>query len=160
MSIAQFSLSPDPRHWGSELDPAISEPDDFLHNPEVKNGKVVDMSTGSIFSLRGLANIGCLALLGLVLLALFIGYPIATYASNQAVAEAQTLTVPPDMFMRNLIDPDTPEDAKTIKDLRDGKEWKLVFSDEFETEGRSFYPGDDPVSLSVSLSFSRLIGDQ
>lgn len=40
-----------------------------------------------------------------------------------------------------LIDNDTPADAYTIKSFRDGKEMKLVFSDEFNTDGRSFYPG-------------------
>lgn len=28
---------------------------------------------------------------------------------------------------------------------------ELVFSDEFETEGRSFYPGDDPYWEAVDL---------
>lgn len=37
----------------------------------------------------------------------------------------------------------------TWKSLKTGKTWELVFSDEFETEGRSFYPGDD---RSSSLS--------
>ena len=43
-----------------------------------------------------------------------------------------------------LIDRDTPTEAHTHTSLRDGSEWQLVFSDEFNTDGRSFHPGDDP----------------
>jgi len=43
-----------------------------------------------------------------------------------------------------LIDLDTPDDAYTTKSLRDGSEWQLIFSDEFNVDGRTFYPGDDP----------------
>jgi hypothetical protein len=40
----------------------------------------------------------------------------------------------------SLIDKDTPQDAYTIASPVDGKSMQLVFSDEFETEGRTFYP--------------------
>jgi beta-glucanase (GH16 family) len=43
-----------------------------------------------------------------------------------------------------LIDADTPESAYTYTSLEDGSQWQLVFSDEFNQDGRSFYPGDDP----------------
>ena len=43
-----------------------------------------------------------------------------------------------------LIDLDTPKDAFLKPALRDGSQMLLVFSDEFNTDGRSFYPGDDP----------------
>ncbi len=43
-----------------------------------------------------------------------------------------------------LIDLDTPQEQYTHTSFRDGKEMQLVFSDEFNTDGRSFYPGDDP----------------
>lgn len=42
-----------------------------------------------------------------------------------------------------LIDPDTPRSAYTREAL-DGNEYKLVYSDEFEDQNRTFYPGDDP----------------
>lgn len=48
-----------------------------------------------------------------------------------------------DFFHRELIDADTPDEAKTKKDAN-GEELRLVWSDEFEVEGRTFYPGDDP----------------
>ncbi|KAJ6628930.1 hypothetical protein B0H10DRAFT_1989888, partial [Mycena sp. CBHHK59/15] len=41
-----------------------------------------------------------------------------------------------------LIDLDTSSDAYTFTSLYDGTELQLVFSDEFETDRRSFYPGD------------------
>lgn len=52
--------------------------------------------------------------------------------------------------MPELIDPDTPESAKTRTGF-DGEEYELVFSDEFEVEGRTFYPGDDPYWEAVDL---------
>ena len=49
-----------------------------------------------------------------------------------------------------LIDPDTPSSALT-KQTHDGSTWKLVFSDEFSTPGRSFFNGDDPYFEAVDL---------
>lgn len=49
-----------------------------------------------------------------------------------------------------LIDPETPEEAKTRTGY-DGEEYELVFSDEFNTDGRTFYPGDDPFWEGVDL---------
>lgn len=51
---------------------------------------------------------------------------------------------------RGLIDPDTPESAKTRKDIN-GKTQTLAFSDEFNTPGRTFYPGDDPYWLGMDF---------
>lgn len=45
--------------------------------------------------------------------------------------------------MPQLIDPETPAAAKTRTGY-DGQAYELVFSDEFNTDGRTFYPGDDP----------------
>ena len=45
--------------------------------------------------------------------------------------------------MPELIDVATPDSAKTRTGF-DGQEYDLVFSDEFEVDGRTFYPGDDP----------------
>jgi beta-glucanase (GH16 family) len=48
-----------------------------------------------------------------------------------------------------LVDPDTPPDVYT-KTGFDGEEWTLVFSDEFEVEGRSFYPGgESPLAVDM-----------
>lgn len=40
----------------------------------------------------------------------------------------------------SLIDKDTPESFHTKVSPVDGRNMVLVFSDEFETEGRTFYP--------------------
>ncbi|OMH82812.1 putative beta-glucan synthesis-associated protein [Zancudomyces culisetae] len=45
------------------------------------------------------------------------------------------------------IDPDTPESGKTFT-ASTGEVWKLVFSDEFNKDGRSFEPGKDKVWVS------------
>jgi hypothetical protein len=54
---------------------------------------------------------------------------------------------------RGLIDPDTPLEALTKSSYVDGRELKLIFSDEFNTDGRSFYPGDDPYWEAVDLHY-------
>ncbi|KAJ8082480.1 beta-glucan synthesis-associated protein [Marasmius tenuissimus] len=55
--------------------------------------------------------------------------------------------------LRGLIDPDTPSTAHTYKSLKDGTELQLVFSDEFNKDGRTFYPGDDPYWEAVDLHY-------
>lgn len=52
-----------------------------------------------------------------------------------------------------LIDDDTPHEVYTKTSYRDGSEWQLVFSDEFNTDGRSFYPGDDPYWEAADLHY-------
>jgi beta-glucanase (GH16 family) len=57
------------------------------------------------------------------------------------------------MGSRGLIDPDTPQEAYTKGSWFDKGEFELVFSDEFNQEGRSFYPGDDPYWEAVDLHY-------
>jgi beta-glucan synthesis-associated protein KRE6 len=66
---SQFSLSPDPASWGSDLSPNNTEPDDYLHNPDPRRDREYDRG-GNIFTCRGLSNLGCLALLITALIAL------------------------------------------------------------------------------------------
>lgn len=49
-----------------------------------------------------------------------------------------------------LIDPDTPEKYHT-RTSADGSKQVLVFSDEFNTDGRTFYDGDDPFFQAVDI---------
>ena len=136
----------------------VAEEDDYLHEPDLK-----DKNEGvSFWSGRGWLNIGALAVLILALLALFICYPVVSYyqqnARNQLIsgninvnASSDGVRQPQDMFkMPNLVDDDTPDDAKTRTGW-DGEEYVLVFSDEFNTDGRTFYPGDDPFWEAVDL---------
>jgi hypothetical protein len=52
-----------------------------------------------------------------------------------------------------LIDPTTPKSAYTRTSLVDGATYDLVFSDEFDVDGRSFYPGDDPYWEALDLHY-------
>lgn len=52
-----------------------------------------------------------------------------------------------------MIDTQTPSNAQTHTGFADGSNYQLVFSDEFEVEGRSFYPGDDPYWEAVDLHY-------
>lgn len=49
-----------------------------------------------------------------------------------------------------LIDPDTPSSAKS-RTGANGNQQSLVFSDEFNSAGRTFYPGDDAYFQGVDL---------
>jgi hypothetical protein len=53
----------------------------------------------------------------------------------------QLILLSPEFALAN-IDPDTK--VKTVRRRKDGTNLKLVFSDEFNVEGRSFEPGKDP----------------
>lgn len=50
------------------------------------------------------------------------------------------------LVMAAWIDPDTPMDRHSTKSLAadDTRDYKIIFSDEFETDGRSFDDGEDP----------------
>ncbi len=60
----------------------------------------------------------------------------------------------PDMLGNyGLVDKDTPQDAYTIKSYMDDSEMVLVFSDEFNRDDRTFYPGDDPFWEAVDMHY-------
>ncbi|KAJ7085431.1 beta-glucan synthesis-associated [Mycena belliarum] len=149
----KFSLSPDPTRWGSTVSPGIPEPDDALHAPDATRvNHASHFLTG-----RGLANIGCLVIVALALVGLFLGYPLAKFivdgiGSSGGMRVNATGQVA-SMGNFGLIDLDTPSDAYTIKSLKTGKRMQLVFSDEFNTDGRSFYPGDDPYWEAENLHY-------
>jgi len=57
-------------------------------------------------------------------------------------------------FINNygLIDRETPDDVRTKRSYENpDEELILVFSDEFNTDNRTFYPGDDPYWEAVDL---------
>lgn len=58
----------------------------------------------------------------------------------------------PPISTRALIDIDTPTSAYTMTGV-DGAELELVFSDEFNVDGRTFYPGMDPYFEAVNLHY-------
>jgi hypothetical protein len=53
-----------------------------------------------------------------------------------------------------LIDHATPQSAYTKAPYQDPTQmWDLVFSDEFNVDGRTFWPGDDPFWEAVDLNY-------
>lgn len=48
----------------------------------------------------------------------------------------------PDVGEFALIDRDTPQSAYTHTSIETGEAWELVFSDEFNQDGRTFWPGE------------------
>ncbi|KAG2005855.1 beta-glucan synthesis-associated protein KRE6 [Coprinopsis cinerea AmutBmut pab1-1] len=69
---AKYSLPPSPRAWGLPLTMEFPEPDDALHNPDPRRDKHGDRG-GHIFTSRGIANLGCMFVLCMGMLALFAG---------------------------------------------------------------------------------------
>ncbi|KAG5642223.1 hypothetical protein DXG03_003392 [Asterophora parasitica] len=154
-----YSLSPDPRQWGSDLSMGFVEADDHLHNPT--HTRKVDRG-GSIFTSRGVANFGCLLILGVGLLGLFVGYPVITHFTKTQLSTLggfnigginATGQIPSLTGNYGLIDLDTPKSAYTIPAWTAGGEMQLVFSEEFNVDGRTFYPGDDPYWEAVDLHY-------
>ncbi|KIJ64320.1 glycoside hydrolase family 16 protein [Hydnomerulius pinastri MD-312] len=140
------------------------EPDDYLHNPDPKRDLKNDEG-GTIFTARGIANLGCLFLLSascLVLLLLAV-FPLLSHLLTKKQttqggfnlgginATGQVPAIPGNW---GLIDVDTPKEALIKASYQNpGDQWELVFSDEFNTEGRTFYPGDDPYWEAPSLHY-------
>ncbi|KZP06965.1 glycoside hydrolase family 16 protein, partial [Athelia psychrophila] len=53
-----------------------------------------------------------------------------------------------------LVNPDMPSRAHTTTSYGGGSECQLIFSDdEFNTDGRTFYPGDDPYWVALNLHY-------
>ncbi|KAE9400307.1 glycoside hydrolase family 16 protein [Gymnopus androsaceus JB14] len=141
-----------PQVWDISRIANQPEDDDLIHNPDSK----IRLSRGSIFNTRGLGNVGCLVVLLICIMGLFVGYPVATAFTQtpvQTFGVNKTGQVPQLLGNHGLIDIETPENAKSFPSYMDGSEWKLVFSDEFNTDGRTFYPGDDPYWEAVNLNY-------
>lgn len=110
---------------------------------------------------HGISWVGALDLGGLILLImscimLFAGYPIYAHYTTHGYFIERTTGRPggtnqtgqiPNLPLRELVDQDTPSSAYTWRNS-EGQQFNLVFSDEFNEEGRTFWRGDD-VSASV-----------
>ncbi|THU79964.1 beta-glucan synthesis-associated [Dendrothele bispora CBS 962.96] len=157
----KYSLSADPQSWGTNLSLNSPEADDFLHNPDPKRDLKND-SGGSVFNERSFSNLGCLILLGVALVGLFAGYPLASYFTRHPLSKFGAFNVGglnasgqvPELAGNwGLIDLETPDDARTFTSYTTQEDLVLVFSDEFNTDGRTFYPGDDPYWEAVNLHY-------
>ncbi|ORY91682.1 beta-glucan synthesis-associated protein-domain-containing protein [Leucosporidium creatinivorum] len=168
-------------HFNVVADPALlkaysalaytDEVDDALHDagPPAKRfgadrriAEPVDFKGRSSWtSSRGILNMGAVVILGLGLIMLFGGLPIYTAFAKASLSNFgasglggtnSTGQVPDIPSFRGLIDKDTPE-AALSRTGYDGKAYQLVFSDEFEQDGRLFSPGMDPYFEAVDLHY-------
>ncbi|KIM28936.1 glycoside hydrolase family 16 protein [Serendipita vermifera MAFF 305830] len=133
--------------------------DDALHNPDPKQSAIQD-AEWTLWSVRGWANYFTLFVLLFGLIALFAGWPIAAYYSQRQWERNGfnlggingTGQVPDLPNLPSRIDKDTPQDVYTRVGF-DGETYNLVFSDEFNVDGRTFFPGDDPFWEAVDLHY-------
>ncbi|KAJ7852397.1 beta-glucan synthesis-associated protein [Mycena olivaceomarginata] len=128
-------LAPDPASWGSAITHA--EPDDALHDP-AKRPQWTQYLHNPRAPKRRVPRPHVPLL----------GYPLTQHFMNPKTVSLLHLNASgqvPNMGNWGLIDWDTPKDAHQIYSYHDPTQvLQLVFSDEFETDGRTFYPGDDP----------------
>ncbi|KAJ7438652.1 beta-glucan synthesis-associated protein [Mycena galericulata] len=146
----KFHLAPDPAAWGSDISHA--EADDALHDPRREIA-----ADHNVFTSRGFQNVGCIALLCLAIVALFLGYPVTTHFTNPTHVDILHVNASgqmPSIGNWGLIDLDTPKEMYNIAGYHDPSQtMQLVFSDEFNMDGRTFYPGDDPYWEAVDLHY-------
>ncbi|KAI0720307.1 beta-glucan synthesis-associated protein-domain-containing protein [Cerioporus squamosus] len=156
-----YTLSPDPQKWGMQISPEYKEEDDDLHKPDSMPAAEADRS-GEMFSWRGVTNVGTLLVLVAGILTLFVGYPVVTAVTRRPLSTFGAFNlgginasgqVPDIPGHRGLIDVDTPESARKKKAWNTDEDLELVFSDEFNVDGRTFYPGDDPYWEAVDLHY-------
>ncbi|PPQ82167.1 hypothetical protein CVT24_012639 [Panaeolus cyanescens] len=135
-----------PYAYDPDDDADIVDDDDLLHDPD-NEGPVKGVKDH--FPWRGVANVTALVVLLMALMTLFIAYPVITFYRDQPRNERIDGNVringtgqAPVLFgMPELIDSETPQAARSRRGF-DGMEYELVFSDEFNTDGRTFYPGE------------------
>ncbi len=123
------------------------EDDDYLHNPDPIADAELDRKCA--WDKRSTCNLLGILFIIIGCLCLFIIVPITTYGNIHSKSKDQEYEILTDYtypllsaIRTDLVDPDTPESALT-RTAKDGSEWKLVFSDEFNEEVRTFYPGDN-----------------
>ena len=161
-SKQDFIIDTNPLKWDT-IDDGRVEADDYLHDPRqsIDEKGASRLFTPSGFPKRAVMNVGVLVLISASLMALFGAYPIIAHYTRAATSKKGGFNLGgtnatgqiADLPLPDLIDKDTPTDAYTRTGLGDGKEYKLVFSDEFNVDGRSFYPGDDPFWEAVDLHY-------
>lgn len=139
--------------------------DDHIHNFSAADKRNPNaMTPFDITSARGWANALTLVFLMLALVGIFALYPILSFYTNDRNSVGanasgfnlggvnSTGQYPDIPGLPRMIDADTPDNVKSRTGF-DGEEWVLVFSDEFNQEGRTFYPGDDPFWTAVDIHY-------
>lgn len=142
------------------------EPDDDLHNPDYNDAyytKKHFMNDIRHLDKRSVGGITGLIALLLIAIGLFVVFPVLTYSGvtehyrPQSYEMLTSYEYPLLSAIRtSLIDPDTPQDALTHEN-KDGKSWELVFSDEFNVEGRTFYEEDDQFFTAPDIHYAATI---
>ena len=74
-----------------------------------------------------------------------------THVKNQSYALLRNVR-------RGLIDPDTATSAKTMKSTFDGSTLNLRFSNEFNKDNRTIYPGDNPFWTGANIWYGATQG--
>lgn len=145
-----------PAYLWDTKDPDLDDP---LHNPDPVRDAKLDHSF-TLWSSRGWANALMLFAIVVGLLILFGGYPIIV-ATNKSPMRASgyniggvnaTGQIPSLPGLPTLIDADTPTDF-LVRTGTDGNKYNLIFSDEFNVDGRTFWPGDDAYWEAVDLNY-------
>lgn len=125
-----------------------ADDDDITFRPKLKDyldRRNAISTCGAIFLILGL-------------LCIFVVLPFLTYQKNLLLPERDRAIYSKDSawnvnhnkhrllkgVRQGLIDPDTPEIAKTRRSTLNGSTLELFFSDEFNEDGRTFYEGDNP----------------
>ncbi|KAG2015457.1 beta-glucan synthesis-associated protein, variant 3 [Coprinopsis cinerea AmutBmut pab1-1] len=155
MSLSgKYSLTIDPRDWETlESD---------LEEDEKTGTRGLRSLAYNPLSLRGLGNVASLSILLGGLIALFVGYPVISAINSREISTLGGFNLGginasgqvPAMGGHGLIDSDTPRSAYVLRSWDNpSQEMQLVFSDEFNTDNRSFYPGDDPYWEAVDLHY-------
>jgi hypothetical protein len=123
------------------------EDDDSLHNPDQFDDKRPSLRECCHHcDLRFILTFICFVLLMIGPAILFVVWPIVSYRriAQGSSHERGRMSGPILGAIRtSLIDPDTPPYAMTRDSVLGQGKLKLVFSDEFNVDGRTFYEGDD-----------------
>ncbi|GAA5825836.1 hypothetical protein JCM11251_000020 [Rhodosporidiobolus azoricus] len=157
---AKYGLLDDTTFYSNDV--FAREDDDPLHDPgpaAPRFGKSHYISEtsgfrrGSGLTFLGFLNVLTVLALMLGLIFVFAGLPITHWAQetfgryNTSVPfydDGAAFIGAPYISNRWIIDPDTPKAAYTKSSVDGTSKMQLVFSDEFETEGRLFYDSLDP----------------
>ncbi|ODV91869.1 glycoside hydrolase family 16 protein [Tortispora caseinolytica NRRL Y-17796] len=135
------------------------EIDDYLHNPDPIQDAKYDRTCHQLDK-RGASNLAGLAFLVLGAVGIFIILPVFTFSgiAHRATTHYEILsdyTYPMLSAIRtSLVDPDTPDQFKYKYSSVTGKNYTLVFSDEFNLNGRTFYPNEDQFWEGVDLNYA------
>lgn len=160
--------APNPAHYDQKFILYLDEKeaDDDMHTPYPEDDVVLKPKLRDCLRHTPICSLIGLIVMLLGLITLFIILPVLGYSGTRLMLYPHDAPGPKDYtylpidphawsyvndvkypLLQNirtgLIDPSTPKSAMTRKSV-DGDDLQLVFSDEFNGQNRTFYPGDDP----------------